>query len=122
MSEFAGRQISQLSGGQQQRVFLARALAQDSDLYFMDEPFAGVDAVTEDAILKVLHELKEHGKTVVVVHHDLETVRAYFDHLTLLNVQVIASGPMDETFTSENLKQTYGERMVGASLPVAQSR
>lgn len=115
MSEFAGRQISQLSGGQQQRVFLARALAQDSDLYFMDEPFAGVDAVTEDAILKVLHELKEHGKTVVVVHHDLETVRAYFDHLTLLNVQVIASGPMDETFTPENLKRTYGERMIMVS-------
>lgn len=122
MSELAHRQISQLSGGQQQRVFLARALAQDSDLYFMDEPFAGVDAVTEDAILKVLHELKGQGKTVVVVHHDLETVRAYFDHLTLLNVQVIASGPMDETFTAENLKRTYGERMVGASLPIAQSR
>lgn len=122
MQAFAHRQISQLSGGQQQRVFLARALAQDSDLYFMDEPFAGVDAVTEDAILKVLHELKGHSKTVVVVHHDLETVRAYFDHLTLLNVQVIASGPMDETFTAENLKRTYGERMVGASLPIAQSR
>lgn len=122
MQAFAHRQISQLSGGQQQRVFLARALAQDADLYFMDEPFAGVDAVTEDAILKVLHELKGQGKTVVVVHHDLETVRAYFDHLTLLNVQVIASGPMDEAFTTENLKRTYGERMVGASLPVVQNR
>jgi manganese/zinc/iron transport system ATP- binding protein len=119
MQAFAHRQISQLSGGQQQRVFLARALAQDSDLYFMDEPFAGVDAVTEDAILKVLHELKGQGKTVVVVHHDLETVRAYFDHLTLLNVQVIASGPMDETFTAENLKRTYGERMTTTSVPVA---
>lgn len=118
MREFAHRQISQLSGGQQQRVFLARALAQDAELYFMDEPFAGVDAVTEDAILKVLHELKGHGKTVVVVHHDLETVRAYFDHLTLLNVQVIASGPMDEVFTVENLRQTYGERMMAASLPI----
>jgi len=115
MSEFAQRQISQLSGGQQQRVFLARALAQDSDLYFMDEPFAGVDAVTEEAILKVLHELNGHGKSVVVVHHDLETVRDYFDHLTLLNVQVIASGPMDETFTPENLKLTYGVRMTMAS-------
>lgn len=122
MQAFAHRQISQLSGGQQQRVFLARALAQDADLYFMDEPFAGVDAVTEDAILKVLHELKVHGKTVVVVHHDLETVRAYFDHLTLLNVQVIASGPIDETFTAENLKRTYGGRMVGASLPAVQNR
>jgi manganese/zinc/iron transport system ATP- binding protein len=109
--EYAHRQISQLSGGQQQRVFLARALAQDADLYFMDEPFAGVDAVTEEAILRVLHELKGHGKTVVIVHHDLQTVRDYFDHLTLLNVQVIASGPMDETFTPENLKRTYGERM-----------
>ncbi len=111
MSEFAERQISQLSGGQQQRVFLARALAQNADLYFMDEPFAGVDAVTEEAILHVLHQLKGQGKTVVVVHHDLQTVRDYFDHLTLLNVQVIASGPMDETFTPENLKRTYGERM-----------
>ncbi len=111
LTEFAERQISQLSGGQQQRVFLARALAQDAELYFMDEPFAGVDAVTEEAILKVLHELKQQGKTVVVVHHDLQTVRDYFDHLTLLNVQVIASGPMDETFTPENLKQTYGKRM-----------
>lgn len=112
MSEFAGRQISQLSGGQQQRVFLARALAQSSDLYFMDEPFAGVDAVTEEAILRVLHELKSGGKTVVVVHHDLETVRDYFDHLTLLNVQVIASGPMGEVFTPENLKLAYGDRMI----------
>lgn len=111
MSEFAGRQISQLSGGQQQRVFLARALAQNADLYFMDEPFAGVDAVTEEAILRVLHQLKEYGKTVVVVHHDLQTVRDYFDHLTLLNVQVIASGPMEAVFTPENLKRTYGGRM-----------
>jgi manganese/zinc/iron transport system ATP- binding protein len=115
LTEFAGRQISQLSGGQQQRVFLARALAQDANLYFMDEPFAGVDAVTEEAILKVLHELKQHGKTVVVVHHDLQTVRDFFDHLTLLNVQVIASGPTDETFTPENLKRTYGERMIMVS-------
>lgn len=112
MTEFAHRQISQLSGGQQQRVFLARALAQSSDLYFMDEPFAGVDVVTEEAILKVLHELKQRGKTVLVVHHDLETVRHYFDHLTLLNVQVIASGPIQQTFTPENLKATYGERLV----------
>lgn len=111
MAHLAHRQIGQLSGGQQQRVFLARALAQDCDLYFMDEPFAGVDAVTEEAILKVMHELKGRGKTVVVVHHDLETVRDYFDHLTLLNVQVIASGPLEEVFTAENLKAAYGERM-----------
>ncbi|MCS7068357.1 MAG: metal ABC transporter ATP-binding protein [Meiothermus sp.] len=121
MQALAHRQIAQLSGGQQQRVFLARALAQNADLYFMDEPFAGVDAVTEEAILRVLHQLKQQGKTVVVVHHDLETVRAYFDHLTLLNVQVIASGPMEATFTPENLKRTYGERMTGASLPMAPS-
>ncbi|ADH62605.1 MULTISPECIES: metal ABC transporter ATP-binding protein [Thermaceae] len=111
LTAFAHRQIAQLSGGQQQRVFLARALAQASDLYFMDEPFAGVDAVTEAAILQVMRELKKQGKTVVVVHHDLETVRDYFDHLTLLNVQVIASGPLEQTFTPENLKATYGERM-----------
>lgn len=111
LADFAQRQIAQLSGGQQQRVFLARALAQNSDLYFMDEPFAGVDAVTEEAILQVMHELKGRGKTVVVVHHDLETVRDYFDHLTLLNVQVIASGPLEQTFTPEKLKATYGERM-----------
>ena len=111
LRELAHRHISQLSGGQQQRVFLARALVQDADLYFMDEPFAGVDAVTEEAILKVLHELKGQGKTAVVVHHDLQTVRDYFDHLTLLNVQVIASGPIHQTFTPENLRQTYGERM-----------
>lgn len=111
MTAFAGRQISQLSGGQQQRVFLARALAQDAELYFMDEPFAGVDATTERAILDVLRTLRDRNKTVVVVHHDLETVRDYFDHLTLLNVQVIASGPMDQTFTQENLKAAYGDRM-----------
>ena len=111
MTEFAGRQISQLSGGQQQRVFLARALAQDAELYFMDEPFAGVDATTERAILDVLHALRDRNRTVVVVHHDLETVRDYFDHLTLLNVQVIASGLMEQTFTQENLKAAYGDRM-----------
>ncbi len=111
LSDLKFRQISQLSGGQQQRVFLARALAQNSDLYFMDEPFAGVDAVTEEAIFQVLKTLKDNGKTVVVVHHDLETVRDYFDHLTLLNVQVIANGPIESTFTSENLKAAYGEKM-----------
>ncbi|RDI95058.1 ABC transporter ATP-binding protein [Meiothermus sp. QL-1] len=108
LAELSERQIAELSGGQQQRVFLARALVQQADLYFMDEPFAGVDAVTEEAILQVLRSLKAQGKTVVVVHHDLETVRSYFDHLTLLNVQVIASGPMGETYTPENLQKTYG--------------
>ncbi|RIH88031.1 High-affinity zinc uptake system ATP-binding protein ZnuC [Meiothermus luteus] len=110
LSDLAHRQISELSGGQQQRVFLARALVQNADLYFMDEPFAGVDAVTEEAILRVLEGLKAQGKTVVVVHHDLQTVRDYFDHLTLLNVQVIASGPMETTFTPHNLERTYGKQ------------
>ena len=112
MQDYAGRQISQLSGGQQQRVFLARALAQDSHVYFMDEPFAGVDAATERAIFEVMRELKSRGRTVVVVHHDLETVREYFDHVTLLNVQVIASGWIEETFTAEHLERAYGGRSV----------
>ncbi|HWG84242.1 MAG TPA: metal ABC transporter ATP-binding protein, partial [Deinococcales bacterium] len=102
MADFAGRQISQLSGGQQQRVFLARALAQGADLYFMDEPFAGVDATTEHAILEVMQDLKNRGNTVVVVHHDLETVREYFDEVTLLNVSVVESGPVARVFTRDN--------------------
>ncbi len=111
MREYAKRQISQLSGGQQQRVFLARALAQEADLYFMDEPFAGVDAATEKAIVGVLRELKDAGKTVVVVHHDLQTVPEYFDDVILLNMRVVASGPVHETFTRENLHKTYGGRL-----------
>ncbi|HSJ38250.1 MAG TPA: metal ABC transporter ATP-binding protein [Planococcus sp. (in: firmicutes)] len=108
MEAFADRQISQLSGGQQQRVFLARALAQNADIYFMDEPFAGVDAATERAMIEILHEWKEEGKTVLVVHHDLQTVRSYFDHCLLLNKTPIAFGPTDLTFTYENLQKTYG--------------
>ncbi len=111
MRDFASRQISQLSGGQQQRVFLARALAQEADLYFMDEPFAGVDAATERAIIQVLRELKEHGKTVIVVHHDLQSVPEYFDEIILLNMRVVASGPVSEVFTKENLNKTYGGRL-----------
>ncbi len=111
MGEFAKRQISQLSGGQQQRVFLARALAQESDLYFMDEPFAGVDATTERAIIEVLRDLRSQGKTVIVVHHDLQTVPDYFDHALLLNMRVVAAGPVDEVFTTENLHKTYGGRL-----------
>ncbi len=95
MADFAGRQISQLSGGQQQRVFLARALVQDAQIYLMDEPFAGVDATTERAIIVLLRELRAAGKTVVVVHHDLQTVPEYFDWVTLLNVRRIASGPVE---------------------------
>lgn len=110
MEAFAGRQISQLSGGQQQRVFLARALVQDARIYLMDEPFQGVDATTEKAIVAVLKELQAAGRTVVVVHHDLETVPEYFDHVLLLNVRVVAAGPVAEVFTPENLRRTYGSR------------
>lgn len=111
MLPFANRQIANLSGGQQQRVFLARALAQESDLYFMDEPFAGVDAATESAIIELLHELKNRGKTLMVVHHDLPTARNYFDMLLLLNMRVVAFGPTEEVFTYELLQQTYGGRL-----------
>jgi len=109
--ELAGRQISQLSGGQQQRVFLARALAQESRLYLMDEPFAGVDATTERAILALLQELRASGRTVVAVHHDLQTVAEYFDHVVLLNMRLVAAGSVDAAFTSENLQRTYGGRL-----------
>ena len=111
LEDLAKRQISQLSGGQQQRVFLARALAQEADLYFMDEPFAGVDAATERAIVDVLRDLRAQGKTVIVVHHDLQTVREYFDHVLLLNMRVVAAGPVEEAFTRENLVKTYGGRL-----------
>lgn len=111
MDPLAGRQISQLSGGQQQRTFLARALVQDAQIYFMDEPFQGVDATTERAIVALLKELRGAGKTVVVVHHDLQTVPEYFDWVTLLNVRRIASGPVSEVFNEENLRQAYGGRV-----------
>jgi manganese/zinc/iron transport system ATP- binding protein len=111
MLPYANRQISNLSGGQQQRVFLARALAQESDLYFMDEPFAGVDAATESAIIDLLHELKDRGKTLLVVHHDLPTARNYFDMLLLLNMRVVAFGPTEQVFTYELLQRTYGGRL-----------
>ena len=105
------RQIDQLSGGQQQRVFLARALAQEADLYFMDEPFAGVDAATERAIVDVLREMRDAGRTVIVVHHDLQTVPEYFDEVLLLNMRVVAAGPIEDVFTRENLQKTYGGRL-----------
>ncbi|MGD6781581.1 metal ABC transporter ATP-binding protein [Sutcliffiella horikoshii] len=111
MKEYATRQISQLSGGQQQRVFLARALAQDASVYFMDEPFVGVDAATEKAIITILNELKAQGKTVLVVHHDLQTVKEYFDWVLLLNLRKIAIGPTEEVFTMDNLQKTYGGRL-----------
>jgi len=111
MQAYTTRQISQLSGGQQQRVFLARALVQDATVYLMDEPFQGVDATTERAIVVLLQELRANGKTVVVVHHDLQTVTDYFDWVLLLNIRRIASGPVNEIFTSENLRETYGGRI-----------
>ncbi|MFH1844211.1 MAG: metal ABC transporter ATP-binding protein [bacterium] len=111
MTEFTTRQISQLSGGQQQRVFLARALVQDAQVYFMDEPFQGVDARTELAIVDLLKELRTQGRTVVVVHHDLQTVTDYFDWITLLNVRRIASGPVSEVFNQDNLRLAYGGRV-----------
>jgi manganese/zinc/iron transport system ATP- binding protein len=119
MTDYATRQISQLSGGQQQRVFLARALAQDAQVYFLDEPFAGVDATTERAIIEVLRELRARGRTLVVVHHDLETVREYFDWLVLLNVRVVADGPVEDIFTLPNLQAAYGGRLTYFPAPSA---
>jgi manganese/zinc/iron transport system ATP- binding protein len=111
MLPFSKRQIGNLSGGQQQRVFLARALAQDADLYFMDEPFVGVDAATEAALVEVLRELRSSGRTILVVHHDLPTARTYFDSLLLLNLRVVAYGPTETVFTPELLQKTYGGRL-----------
>lgn len=114
MEDFAERQIGQLSGGQQQRVFLARALVQDADLYLLDEPFAGVDAATEKAIIAVLKSLRDAGKTVVAVHHDLNTVEDYFDRVFLINTRKIAEGPVSDTFTMDNLQSAYGGRLATA--------
>ncbi len=111
MRDLADRQISQLSGGQQQRVFLARALLQNADIYFMDEPFQGVDATTERAIFALLQEMRTSGKTVLVVHHDLQTVTEYFDWVTMLNVRRIASGPVHEVFNEKNLRLAYGGKV-----------
>ncbi|WP_127580079.1 metal ABC transporter ATP-binding protein [Paenibacillus koleovorans] len=111
MADYAGRQISQLSGGQQQRVFLARALVQEADLYFLDEPLAGVDAATERAIMDMLKTLKNRGSTVMVVHHDLQTVEDYFDHVLLLNRSVVAHGSTRDTFTRDNIYRTYGSTL-----------
>ena len=111
IAELENRQIGQLSCGQQQRVFLARALAQRADVYFMDEPMAGVDATTEHVIFKLLQSLRDEGKTVLVVHHDLGTAPKYFDDVVLLNKFLVASGPVESTFTPENLRKTYGGRL-----------
>ena len=111
MADYAHRQIRQLSGGQQQRTFLARALVQDARIYFMDEPFVAVDAVTEKAIVAILQSLRAQGKTVVVVHHDLQTVAEYFDWVTMLNVQLIANGKTADVFTRDNLRTAYGGKL-----------
>jgi len=111
IADLARRQISQLSGGQQQRTFLARALVQDAELYLMDEPFAAVDAATERAIIDILREMKQRGRTAVVIHHDLQTVPEYFDYVVLLNLRVVAHGPTQDVFTPENLQKTYGGRL-----------
>lgn len=107
MDEFYDRQISQLSGGQRQRVFLARALIQEAEIYFLDEPMQGIDIKSEELIFKLLHKIKEQGKTIVVVHHDLKNITKYFDYVTLINKKIIASGPVETTFTEENIEKAY---------------
>ncbi len=111
MTAYKNRQISQLSGGQQQRVFLARALTQNADIYFLDEPFAGVDAATEKALIQILQNIVRQQKTIVVVHHALQSVETYFDWVILLNLRLIASGPTKKVFTQPMLKETYGEQL-----------
>lgn len=111
MADYARRQISQLSGGQQQRVFIARALAQEADFYLLDEPFAGVDAATEEAVIALLRSMAQQQKTLMVVHHDLSSVNNYFDWTILLNVNLIGSGPTGEVFTEENIQKAYGGKL-----------
>ena len=107
----ANRQIGALSGGQQQRVFLARALAQKADIFFLDEPFVGVDVTTEEKIVEVLKKLSQAGKTIIVVHHDLSSVQSYFDRVILLNQRLIAAGKVEEVFTEENIKKTFSSQL-----------
>lgn len=111
MTDFAQRQIRELSGGQQQRVFLARALAQEAQVYLLDEPFAGVDVATEAAIVTLMQALASSGKTIVCVHHDVSTVSAYFSYVVLLNMRLIAAGYTDAVFTQEAIQQTYSGRL-----------
>lgn len=124
MEPYADRQISQLSGGQQQRVFIARALLQEADLYFMDEPFAGIDIATEKVIMNILVKLKSEGKTVFVVHHDLNNIESYFDWVVLLNMHLIDCGPVNEVFNAENLLATYGKSfsLLDEALKLSQSK
>ena len=111
MEAFSNRQISELSGGQQQRVFIARSLAQQADLYLMDEPFVGIDAASEESILNLLRSMRSNGKTVVLVHHDLHTALQFFDWVILLNTRLIGAGPIDEVLTEENLTNAYGGKL-----------
>jgi manganese/zinc/iron transport system ATP- binding protein len=124
ISEYADRQISQLSGGQQQRVFIARALLQDADIYFMDEPFSGVDMATERMLMEQLHELKRKGKTIFVVHHDLNSVKSYFDSLMVLNMRLVALGPVDQVFTADVINSAYGKNSAffGEAFRLAQNQ
>lgn len=121
MQDYAGRQISQLSGGQQQRVFIARALVQDAPILILDEPLAGVDAATEAVIIALLQRLRDAGRTIIVVHHDLTTVQSYFDWLVMLNVRIIAQGPMAEVYTPENLRAAYGRQLAMIVTPREES-
>ena len=111
MGAFKNRQIGELSGGQQQRVFLARALAQEADIFFLDEPFVGVDITTEEKIIQILKKLTEEGKTLLVVHHDLATVRKYFDKVIMLNQRMVAVGDTEEVFNEENIARAYGGQL-----------
>lgn len=111
MEEFRKRQIGELSGGQLQRVFIARALAQDAAIIFLDEPFVGIDMTSEKVIIDLLKELKSIGKMIVIVHHDLHKVTEYFDELIIMNKQLVSYGPVRETFTTANIQQAYGNTM-----------
>lgn len=111
IEQFANRQIGQLSGGQQQRVFIARALCQEAKILFLDEPFVGIDLTTEEKIVQILKKLADEGKTLVVVHHDLTTVKDYFDNVILLNQRLVAMGDAESTFTDENISKTYGAQL-----------
>lgn len=124
MKGFENRQISQLSGGQQQRVFIARALLQEADIYFMDEPFSGIDMGSESMIIHLLKELKNKGKTIFVVHHDLNTIESYFDWLIMLNMRLVTCGPVREVFNSMTLQSTYGKNyaLFDDALKLSQSK
>ena len=111
LEDFAERQISQLSGGQFQRVLIARCLVQEAEYIFLDEPFVGIDSVSEEIIMATLRQLRKAGKTILIVHHDLSKVVAYFDQVLLLNKKVVAFGSTESTFTKENMQKTYGSQL-----------